>query len=78
MPRLRATVGWVDRYASMAGRACCAGRSWVGLDRSLARRQEGATGDSCEGAPEVAPFVSDRPEREPDEAEFASTSSPRR
>ena len=29
---------WMNRYACMAGRSCCAGRSWVGLDRSLARR----------------------------------------
>jgi hypothetical protein len=33
-------IGWADRYATLAGRACCAGRSWVGLDRSLARHQE--------------------------------------
>jgi hypothetical protein len=38
MRRLRSMIAWVDRYVLLAGRNCCAGRSWTGLDRSLARR----------------------------------------
>jgi hypothetical protein len=39
MRRLRAIFAWVDRYLLLSGRNCCAGRSWEGLERSLARRQ---------------------------------------
>jgi hypothetical protein len=39
-------MGFVNRYVSLAGRNCCAGRSWVGLDRSLARR-------ACETPPQA-------------------------
>jgi hypothetical protein len=38
MRRLRSLIAFVDRYVVLAGRSCCAGRSWVSLDRSLARR----------------------------------------
>jgi hypothetical protein len=38
MRRLRAVIAFVDRYLTLAGRNCCAGRSWASLDRSLARR----------------------------------------
>ena len=31
-------MGFVGRYASLAGKSCCCGRSWVGLNRSLAKR----------------------------------------
>ncbi|MBV9166436.1 MAG: hypothetical protein JO321_07540 [Solirubrobacterales bacterium] len=78
MQRSRAMLSWVNRYASLAGRTCCAGRSWVGLDRSLARRQDDATVGAAEAGREDPLFVGDRPKREPDQAEFASTSSPRR
>jgi len=36
--RLRSLIAFVDRYVLLAGRSCCAGRSWASLDRSLARR----------------------------------------
>jgi hypothetical protein len=36
--RLRSLIAFVDRYVVLAGRNCCAGRSWTSLDRSLARR----------------------------------------
>jgi hypothetical protein len=39
MRRLRALFAWIDRHLLLGGRNCCAGRSWEGLDRSLARRQ---------------------------------------
>ncbi len=66
-------IGFVNRYAQMAGRTCCAGRSWVGLDRSLARRDGDTTPGSCELADfdvasdrdEVA--VPERPVPEPDQ-----------
>jgi hypothetical protein len=35
---LRSIIAFVDRYLVLAGRSCCAGRSWASLDRSLARR----------------------------------------
>jgi hypothetical protein len=38
MRRLRAMLAWINRYVFLAGRNCCAGRSWVGLNRSLDRR----------------------------------------
>jgi hypothetical protein len=38
MRRLRALVAFFDRYARLAGENCCAGRSWVRLDRSLCTR----------------------------------------
>jgi hypothetical protein len=38
MRRLRSLIAFVDRYVVLAGRSCCAGRSWASLDRSLARR----------------------------------------
>ncbi len=38
MKRLRSVIAFFDRYVTLAGRSCCAGRSWVSLDRSLARR----------------------------------------
>jgi len=40
--RLRALLAFADRYITLAGRSCCAGRSWVSLDRSLARRSKDA------------------------------------
>jgi hypothetical protein len=70
-------IGFVDRYAKMAGRACCCGRSWEGLNRSLARRGDDAADDN-----ELTFIASECPEgsfadadRQPDETTFASTSS---
>jgi len=37
-------IAFVDRYVRLAGRSCCAGRSWVSLDRSLARRTKDGSG----------------------------------
>jgi hypothetical protein len=44
-------IGFVNRYVLLAGRTCCAGRSWVGLDRSLARRSGDVPPRSCEPPP---------------------------
>jgi hypothetical protein len=52
-------IGFVNRYVYLAGRSCCAGRSWVGLDRSLARRAAEDQAGSCEARSSV---VSDSPE----------------
>ena len=52
-------IGFVDRYLVLAGRSCCVGRSWVGLDRTLARRSGDAPPRSCEPRPVD---VSDEPE----------------
>jgi hypothetical protein len=41
-------VASVDQYVSMAGRSCCAGRSWNGLDRSLSRHGVFDTAEDCE------------------------------
>jgi hypothetical protein len=38
MGRLRAIIAFIDRYVVLAGKNCCAGRSWTSLDRSVARR----------------------------------------
>jgi hypothetical protein len=38
MRRLRAALAFVDRYITLAGRNCCAGRSWAKLDKSLCAR----------------------------------------
>jgi hypothetical protein len=35
-------LAFADRYITLAGRSCCAGRSWISLDRSLARRSKDA------------------------------------
>jgi hypothetical protein len=37
---LRSTLGFLDRYVTLAGRNCCAGRSWCKLDRTLARHAD--------------------------------------
>jgi hypothetical protein len=73
---------FVDKYVSLAGRSCCCGRSWEGLNRSLARRADEQAAGDCDQPAFVA---SDSPQgqfvdadREPDEATFASTSSSRR
>jgi len=59
--RTRDTLSTVDRYLKLAGRSCCAGRSWVGLDRSLARRAPETSEPSCEDAPaETAPEPSEQ------------------
>jgi hypothetical protein len=52
-------IGFVNRYVYLAGRSCCAGRSWVGLDRSLARRAAEDEERSCEARSSAA---SDGPE----------------
>ena len=57
--------GFVTRYAQMAGRACCVGRSWVGLDSSLARRTGEVPPGACKLVDEV---VAEEPEKAPDEA----------
>jgi hypothetical protein len=46
-------IGFVNRYLDLAGRSCCAGRSWVGLDRSLARRAAEDQAGSCEARSSV-------------------------
>jgi hypothetical protein len=43
MKLLRSTVRFLDRYVTLAGKNCCPGRSWVKLDRSLARRTKDST-----------------------------------
>jgi hypothetical protein len=48
---------FVDKYVTLAGRGCCCGRSWVGLDRSLARHADDPEYES----PSCVP--SDGPER---------------
>jgi hypothetical protein len=35
---LRSALRFVDRYITLAGKSCCAGRSWIGLERSIERR----------------------------------------
>jgi hypothetical protein len=73
--------GFVNRYVTLAGRSCCAGRSWVGLDRSLKRRGGGPSPGACR-APDLygadAPdqfLVSAAPEAEPAHG-AASSSAP--
>jgi len=41
-------IAFVNRYVLLAGRSCCAGRSWAGLSRSLARRTGEVPPRSCE------------------------------
>jgi hypothetical protein len=53
--RARDTLSFVNRHLELAGRSCCAGRSWVGLDRSLARRAPETSEPSCEDAPAEMP-----------------------
>ncbi len=43
MRLLRSTVKFLDRYVTLAGKNCCAGRSWTMLDRSLTRRTKDST-----------------------------------
>ena len=62
-------IGFVNRYALIAGRSCCAGRSWVSLDRSLARRAGDAPPRSCE-----PPSLDVSPD--PDEVTVAAASAP--
>ncbi|HLB03967.1 MAG TPA: hypothetical protein VJK66_03030 [Gaiellaceae bacterium] len=49
--RLLRAWRFTDRYVTLAGRSCCAGRARVALDKSLARR-----GSEC--APEPKEEVS--------------------
>ena len=42
MSGTRSVMGTVNRYVSLAGKSCCCGRSWVGLNASLARHGEDA------------------------------------
>jgi hypothetical protein len=67
----------VDKYVSLAGRACCCGRSWVGLDRSLARRGDDAPGGECDSPTFITSEEHDA-EREPHEVILTATSSPGR
>jgi hypothetical protein len=55
MGRGREALSFVNRQVKLAGRSCCAGRSWVGLDRSLARRAPETIEPSCEDAPTEMP-----------------------
>jgi hypothetical protein len=74
---------FVDKYVSLAGRSCCCGRSWEGLNRSLARRADDPVARDCHDTPTFV--ASDDPhgvfvdaDREPDEATFATSSSTQR
>jgi hypothetical protein len=48
MSNPRSMMGFVGRYASLAGKSCCCGRSWVGLNRSLAKHGDDPSASSCE------------------------------
>ena len=56
---MRSMIGFVDRWVVLAGRTCCAGRSWDGLDRSLARRAGETPPGFCELSRSVASDGSD-------------------
>jgi hypothetical protein len=71
-------MGFVGRYASLAGKSCCCGRSWVGLNRSLAKRGEDAAGSSCETPTSAGSDVPLAGDRDPDESTLVSSSSSRR
>jgi hypothetical protein len=49
MSDTRSVIGTVNRYVTLAGKSCCCGRSWVGLNASLARHGEDPGG--CDQAP---------------------------
>jgi hypothetical protein len=72
-------IGFVNRQVFLAGRSCCAGRSWVSLDRTLTRWQDDPRASSCPNPGFPDPDVrtepvarAARPDREPDEAAPAS------
>jgi len=50
----------VNRYVALAGKSCCCGRSWVGLNKSLARHADEADAACSEDMPEQT--VVDEPE----------------
>jgi hypothetical protein len=77
MSNPRSMIGFVNRYASLAGKSCCCGRSWTSLDRSLAKRGDDAAEDSCE-APSFVADESLVAERDQDETTLVSSSSPSR
>jgi hypothetical protein len=66
MSGTRSVMGSVNRYVSLAGKSCCCGRSWVGLNASLARHGEDA-GDCDQGPAEPT-----GEETKSDEATFVS------
>jgi hypothetical protein len=84
MSRSKSVFGFVGRYANMAGRSCCAGRSWVGLNRSLDRHAQDPSADECQvplgpvpdGSEDVV--VAARPDPQPDAADLATSSPTRR
>jgi hypothetical protein len=51
-PRLVATWKFVDRWTTRVGKSCCAGRSWVRLDRTMSRYEEA---DRCADATKGVP-----------------------
>jgi hypothetical protein len=80
MRRKNPVIGFVSRYATMAGRSCCVGRSWVGLDRSLARHGDDRGAYSCQ-TPDCAAsdaqedvVMAAGPGREPDDASLITSS----
>jgi hypothetical protein len=60
MTDTRSMIGAVSKYVTLAGKSCCCGRSWVGLNSSLARRGDDAVDSPCEDMPEQT--VVDEPE----------------
>jgi hypothetical protein len=66
MSGTRSVMGTVNRYVSLAGKSCCCGRSWVGLNASLARHGEDA------GDCDQAPAESTGEETKSDETTFVS------
>jgi hypothetical protein len=65
----RSKIGTVGHYVVLAGKSCCCGRSWVGLNASLARHGDDADDCSCEDGPDES-LVG---EREADEPTFVSS-----
>jgi hypothetical protein len=73
MSNPRSMMGFLGRYASLAGKSCCCGRSWVGLDRSLAKRRDDPE-DWCE-TPADAPDGVRAGDRHADEPTLVSSPS---
>jgi hypothetical protein len=62
-------IGTVGHYVALAGKSCCCGRSWVGLNASLARRGDAVGEGPCD-EPLDETVVG---EREADEPTFVSS-----
>jgi hypothetical protein len=61
MTNPRSMMASVNKYVTLAGKSCCCGRSWVGLNRSLERRADDADDCCLEDMPEQP--VVDEPEK---------------